>query len=212
MSFDYWWFTVLIDDLDYERIEPEFHEAESQSDLSIEAIRAIEYWRNNQDQFNGSKRIAGMSQEAFKQGKHINDFNRAFSLPGFDKLAMKFCTAENEMASFMKEENVIRFISFQRYSPVATLWHCLGYERAKQLPGKMGNILLRSDNVLSTIDFIDRVFDGLNPQLLVKRGMEFAGDSNSDEDVKDVLAMLKDALLCAQANSRGFLALARSQI
>ena len=66
----------------------------------------------------------------------------------------------------------------------------------------MENSLLRTN----------QIFAGLDLNMAIDRGMQFAGHSNDSKDILNVLTQLPEGLKVALRMKKGFLALARPQI
>ena len=58
MSFDYYWFSCLLDDAAHERFEPRFLEAKQRARLSTESQRALDSWESDLSQFDGGHSLS----------------------------------------------------------------------------------------------------------------------------------------------------------
>jgi hypothetical protein len=206
MSFDHWWFSFLVDDAEYRQFLPAFSRASKQAVLSEEASKAVAAWRERPEDFEHSGPDGKVS------GDLINAFLWAFNLPGFDSLGMEFLSQEGEFVQYLTPDRFFRFVSIPRNPPVSVLWHSLGYERANDLPGAMGNLLVMPDEATAALERVSRAYRGTSTSELVARAKQFCGaDVYSDETLVEAITHLPDGLEQAVAQKRGFLSIARSQ-
>jgi hypothetical protein len=95
---------------------------------------------------------------------------------------------------------------------VDIVWYALGYERASQLPGRMGNLLLHPREIEEAREKTRRVYAATSPQDLLETARRYCGWSVPDDALRDVIGFLPNGLARASELQRGFLALARAQI
>jgi hypothetical protein len=98
-----------------------------------------------------------------------------------------------------------------RHTPFSIVWHALGYERARLLPGQMGDMLLGPDEIAGA-QGTRRAYVGTSPQDLLAAARRYCGSIVDDDTLREVLDFLPDGLARARQLKGGFLALARPQI
>jgi hypothetical protein len=204
MSFDFYWFSCLLDDEAYERFEPRFIEAMQRARLSAESQRALDTWETDPSQFDAGD---ALSAEA---SRLINPVIQAFNLPGFDDLGKSIVSGD--LSDYMSEETSFRFIILKRGAPVWVLWRALGFDRARALPGLFGNLLLAAHEVEPALAQVRRAYDGTSIDALVRVSLPMVAASNTESDVREILTMLPEGLERAQELGQGFLAVARPQV
>jgi hypothetical protein len=206
MSFDHWWFGVLLDPQDYERIAPGFAAALAEAVLSPEATHALEAWRTRPADYSGVA-LSGREAEA------VNAFIWAFNLPGFEDFAEEVFVDDELRGDLLDEHRLFRFAMIPRNTPVSIVWHALGHERASTLPGRMGNLLLRADEVAGARAAVRDAYRGTSERALIDAAKAYCGADVFDDGVlRDVIGFLPDGLARAQAAGKGFLSLSRAQI
>ena len=121
-------------------------------------LTAIETWRANPTSFE--------SRASLRDGRNerLNDFLSAFNLPGFRNLSKRLGLRDGDFSSYLTKERVFRFVSLARNPPVAVLWHALGYDRARTLPGTMGNLLVAPHDVSDASSEVSRAYDGISAE------------------------------------------------
>jgi hypothetical protein len=201
VSFDHWWLGLLLDPGDVERIAPEFAAAEAAAILSPEATRALAAWRAQPTRF---------GRDA--AGELVDAFIWAFNLPGFDALAERLCTDGDAYGNLLAPERVFRFAMIARHTPVSIVWQALGDARAAQLPGRMGNLLLRPAEVAGALAAVERAYDGLPERAMLDAATAYCGVDASGNELSDVIGFLPEGLARAAAEGKGFLSLARAQV
>ena len=204
MSFDYYWFSCLLDDAAHERFEPRFLEAKQRARLSTESQRALDSWESDLSQFDGGH---SLSAEA---SRLIHPVMQAFNLPGFDDLGKAFVSGD--LSDYMSEETSFRFIILKRGAPASVLWRALGFDRARVLPGLFGNLLLAAHEVEPALAQVRRAYAGTSIDELVRLSLPMVADSNTESDVREILTMLPEGLERAHELGQGFLAVARPQV
>jgi len=202
MGVESMWFSCFINDNEYERIVPHFWEANKRAFLSKEQEAAIEFWREQ------PLEIDWMNYDI---GSRVNEFLCAFNLPGFDQLAESFCFNDGAFCDIMSEESTFRFIMTNRNTPVSLLWHALRYERAIQLPGKMGNLFVHREEVGLTLEKVQLVFADLNMAELKEKAKLFSGQEVDDDIIHDIMTMLPEGLTKALEMKKGIIFLATQQ-
>ena len=196
MSVRFWWFGFFITDEDHARLLPAFEAARlGAAAWRVEHSPVIEDWRAHPKSFEITAR------------KDVNPFQTALNYPGFDDLMKAFLIAGGEFTYLLMEETTLR-ASLSRSPPVAMLWHALGYERAAALPGDTGNLLVAPSEVLRTAAVVSDAYRGLDLSAAVDNGARYCIDSNSDDDISEVITFLPDGLQRARELGRGFIALA----
>ena len=167
---------------------------------------ALEAWRQRPTDF---EQAAAISQDG---AARANAFIWAFNLSGFDQLAEQMVTQSKTFAAFALEDHLFRMTVCARHTPASIVWHALGHARADLLPGQMGNLLLRANQIAPALETTQQAYAGTSPQDLLDRARNFCGWSVDDGVLREVLGFLPDGLAHAQERGRGFLALGRPQI
>jgi hypothetical protein len=208
MGFSHWWFSLLVSDEVFSRLDPGFRQAETQADLSSYEVQVLSEVLD--PALNGSNPKAEPSHHL--QGWY-NTFAWTFNRAGFDTFAAEFCTRDGLFNAYLSEETVFRFISADRCPPCAALWYALGYERASLLPGAMGNLLCSSKDVSGAQEAVHAAYADCIPEELIERGWLLLRNGNNQiNEMKKIITMLPEGLARARASKKGFLSLARAQI
>jgi hypothetical protein len=207
MSFDHWWIGLFVDEAGYKRLKPAFAAAAEQAVLSPQSEQAIAAWRKHPSDFDQG--AAPRSPEAEDEPHR---FIWAFNLPGFVELAGQFCVNGGTFTEFLVEEEFFQMATCARRTPVSILWQGLGYQRASQLPGLMGNLLLHPGEIEDAREKTRRAHAGTSPQDLLDAARRHGSWHVDDDRLLEVLSFLPDGLARAAERQRGFLALARPQI
>src|SRR5262249_2659237 len=118
MSFDHWWFGVLLEPADHARIAPGFAAALEEAVLSPQAKRALDAWRPRTADFTR----AGQSA---RHVEVVNAFIWAFNLPGFEEFAEEVFTDDALRVDLLDEQKLFRFAMIPRNTPVSIVWHAL---------------------------------------------------------------------------------------
>lgn len=206
MSFDHWWFGVLLDPGDHARIAPGFAVALEEAALSEEATQALDAWRARPADFTRGR-------QNDRNTAVVNAFIWAFNLPGFEEFAEEVFTDDVLRGDLLDEQKLFRFAMIPRNTPVSIVWHALGHDRAQKLPGRMGNLLLRADEVAAALALVRDAYRGTSPRALIDAARAYCGADVLDERVlREVVTFLPDGLARAEAEGSGFLSLARAQI
>jgi hypothetical protein len=206
MSFAHWWIAISIDEDDYKLIEPYFAAASEKAALSEESRQAIEAWRRD------PSHIEQDSSNSETAALLANPFIGAFNLPGFDALAEQFLMANGRFVQFCDEARVLKMAITARYTPVSILWSALGYDRAIRLPGRMGNMILRPDQIVRAQEKTHEAYSVAKPDALLQAAKRYCDQSIDDDSLREIIDFLPAALACAKALRRGLLTLARAQI
>jgi hypothetical protein len=202
MGVSHYWFNCLLSNSEYDQILPFYKKAESEAILSAEAERRINFWKKNQDN------IDWFSPD----GAQWNDFLCVFDLPGFKELASCLITSEVPFTGILREETVPRFIILNRNTPVSVLWYAMGCEAADKLPGKMGNLLVHSSEVKSTLKKIKDIFNNLNTNELLRKAQSYLVSDVDEEKMLEIITMLPDGLEKALRSKTGIVFLACVQL
>jgi hypothetical protein len=202
MGVDYWWFGFFVDEDMHGHIERPFAAAAANTALSPASQRAIAAWRARPSDF---------EQEAFierpETADQTNAFIWAFNLAGFIELARRMVTQGGPLSEMLVEETVFRMAITARHSPVSIVWHALGYERARLLPGQMGNMLLRPGEVEAALERTRRAYAGTSAPDLLDAAWRYCSGSVSDDAMRETLYFQPDGLAAALERKCGFLAL-----
>jgi hypothetical protein len=209
LSFDYYWIGRFIDASEHARIAPHFAAAAAKSELSLEAQQAIADWRAHPSDYEEDAWHEATPQE---QVERVRAFLRAFNLLGFVELSVELITMNGAFSDMELNEQNARMTITASHPTVSILWHALGFERAKALPGQMGNLLLHPKDVEAALEATRRAFAGMSRESLLAAARRFCSSSVFDGPLREVLNFLPDGLETALARKAGFLALARPQI
>jgi hypothetical protein len=207
MSISNWWIGYLLTEEDHARILPRFEAARLLAAPS-HAVHApaIEAWKANPEKFEDRR-----ENHTAQAGEAINAFIDAFRLPGYDALMKAFAMKGGGLEDLSREDVVFRFASLPSNPPVAVLWHALGFERARALPGNMGNLLVHPRDVPRAFEEVSAAYLGLDVANAVERGHSFCRTRvHSREDVEEVVTFLPDGLRRAAELGKGFCAVAHS--
>lgn len=202
MSVSYWWIGFFVDEAMHARIKPHFDAATANSALSREAQEAIAAWC---DRPSGYEETAPSPTR--EKADRTNAFLRAFNLSGFVALARQLLAQDGALADLLREQKLFRMASTARHPPVSMVWHVLGFERAKGLPGQMGNMLLSPAEVEGALDATRRAFEGPPPDHLLAVARRYCGVSVNDESLREALTFQPDGLAAALEWNEGFFAL-----
>jgi hypothetical protein len=204
VSFDYYWFSCLLDDAAHARFAPRFLEAKQRARLSAESQRALDSWERAPSQFDDGHSLGA------EASRLIQPVIQAFTLPGFDDLGKAFVSGD--LSDYLSEETSFRFIILRRGAPVWVLWRALGFKRARALPGRFGNLLLAAHEVEPALAQVRQAYEGTSIDALVRVSLPMVADSHAESDVREILTMLPEGLERAHELGQGFLAVARPQV
>jgi hypothetical protein len=200
LGVDYWWFGFLIAEDDHAKLLAPFEAAcrEAQRSRALH-VPAIDAWRANPETF----------EDGVRTDNHaVNAFQAAFLSPGFEALMRSLVMKGGALTDLALEEVVFRFTRISRSPPVSVLWHALGFDRARALPGHMGNLLVHPRDAARISNEIDAVYRGLDLEAAVERGYRFCSGSESSTDpIRDVVTLLPDGLRRAAETAKGFFAI-----
>ena len=202
VSTDYWWIGFFVDEAMHARIKPHFEVAKAKSASSDEARQAIAAWREHPTDF--EQTAPAPSRETAHQ---VNAFLKAFNLAGFVALARQLLAQDGALANLLSEQTFFRMASVARHPPVSMVWHALGFERAKGLPGQMGNMLLHPDEVEAALEATRRAYAGPSGEDLLAAARRYCGLSANDEALCEALTFQPDGLAAALSWNEGFFAL-----
>jgi hypothetical protein len=204
---DYWWFGFFVDERMYNLVQPHFAAAAAKTTLSPESRHAIAAWRVNPSDF---------EQEGFisrpETADQTNAFIRAFNLAGFVELTTDIVTGNGPVTEILNERSRFRMAITPRHTSVSIVWHALGYRRASLLPGLMGNVLLRPDEVEQALETARSAYAGTSPQDLLDAARRYCSGSVGDDALRETLNFLPDGLDAAMRWKSGFLTLACPRI
>lgn len=207
MSFDHWWFGLVLPGDTISALRAPYEAAKAQAHLTPEAHQALTTWAEHPDWFESA------AVEASDNAAQWADaFIKAFALPGFDAFAREFCKSNGAYASLMREDTVSGFIVMPSYAPVGVLWHALGARTAGALPGLMGNMLLMPDEIGDAALAVSRTLASYRHADLLTAMRRLCGPYATDDLLEQVLAFLPNGLSRALERGNGFLALALGRI
>ncbi|WP_445370183.1 hypothetical protein ACH518_11570 [Methylomonas sp. HW2-6] len=205
MSFDFWWLARFVDEDEVGSVSISFATAMAAGGPSAAGLVAIRRWIQNEPctAAQSYMSLPPSVKQAF--GGWYKDFIWAFNLPGFQVFG-------EEVASQLTEDNCCRFISIRRCSPAAVLWQALGYERASRLPGIYGNLFIPASDVATALRVVKESYAGLDLDQATARAHAWIADSNSLEQIREVIELLPVALTEAAQRGKGLLVVGRPQI
>jgi hypothetical protein len=183
-----------------------FAAATAKAVLSEESQRALQAWPRGPSDF---EQDLEMSDETASQ---IHAYIWAFNLPGFDWLAEQLLTKDGSLNTLVDDDHVHQMIITSNHTPVSILWHALGAERASELPGQMGNLLLRAGEIDEALVKVRRAYAGLSQDDLLDRARRYCSWRVDDDDLQEVFGFLPNGLARARELGRGFFSVARAQI
>jgi hypothetical protein len=202
MSVDYWWIGFFVDEAMHARIKPHFDAALAKSVPSAEACQAISVWR---------ERPCGFEETAPNPDREmpfqIKAFLRAFNRSGFVALAKQLLARDGALCDLLNEQTFFRKATTARHPPVSMVWHALGFERAKGLPGQMGNMLLHPDEIEAALEATRRAYEGPSIDDLFASARRYCGLRTNDETLREALTFQPDGLQAALSWNEGFFAL-----
>lgn len=207
MSFDHWWFGLVLPGDTISALREPFDAAKARAHLTPSAHQALTTWAEHPEWFESAA-----VESSDNAAQWVDAFIKAFTLPGFDQFARAFCKAEGAYAGLMREDTVSGFIVMPSYAPVAVLWHALGAQTAGALPGLMGNMCLPPDAVGDAALAVSRTLGSFRHADLVAAMRRFCGPYATDDLLEQVLRFLPDGLSRAVEQGNGFLALALARI
>jgi hypothetical protein len=202
VSVNYWWIGFFVDEAMHARIKPHFDAATAKSALSAEAQQAIAAWCERPTGFEETA-----PSPAREKADRTNAFLKAFNLTGFVALARQLLAQDGTLACLLNEQRLFRMASTARHPPVSMVWHALGFERAKGLPGQMGNTLLSPTEVEAALEATRRAFEGPPADQLLAVARRYCGLSVNDESLREALTFQPDGLAAALEWNEGFFAL-----
>jgi hypothetical protein len=202
VSVDYWWIGLFVDQRMHARLEPHFAAAVAKSSLSDEAERAIAAWREHPSDYEESSPLSKA-----ERGNKVNAFLKTFNLSGFVALARQLLTQDGALADLMSGPGIFRMATIARHPPVSIVWHALGFERAKELPGQMGNMLLHPAQVEAALEATRRAYAGPSSDDLFAAAKRYCGASVDDWPLRGALSFQPEGLEAALERDEGFFAL-----
>jgi hypothetical protein len=202
LSVNYWWIGFFVDEAMHARIKPHFDAATAKSALSAEAQQAIASWCERPSGY--EETAPGPTRE---KAERTNAFLSAFNPSGFVALARQLLAHDGALADLLAEQKLFRMASTARHPPVSMVWHALGFERAKGLPGQMGNMLLSPAEVEPALEATRRAFEGPPADHLLAVARRYCGLSVNDESLREALTFQPDGLAAAFEWNEGFFAL-----
>jgi hypothetical protein len=202
VSVDYWWIGLFVDQRMHARLEPHFAAAAAKSCLSADAERVIAAWREQPSDYEEAARVATADTR-----NKINAFLKTFNRSGFVALARQLLTQDGALADLMNGPGIFRVSTTARHPPVSIVWHALGFERAKELPGQMGNMLLHPAQVEAALEATRRAYAGPSPDDLFAAAKRYCGASVDEWPLRGALSFQPEGLEAALERDEGFFAL-----
>jgi len=202
VSVDYWWIGLFVDQRMHARLEPHFATAAAKSCLSPEAERVIAAWREQPSDYEEAARVATAETR-----NKVNAFLKTFNRSGFVALGRQLLSRNGALADLMSGPGIFRMATISRHPPVSIVWHALGFERAKELPGQMGNMLLHPAQVEAALEATRRAYAGPSPDDLFAAAKRYCGASVDDWPLRGALSFQPEGLEAALERDEGFFAL-----
>jgi hypothetical protein len=205
MSVSHWWFGLLLDDAEHDRVRRPFEEAATGSPTTPAEQQVFATWIRDPARFDDQDPDDPFSSAS---GDELNAFIAAFDLPGFRELALRLIQPEGDLHDLFDEGRIFRFTMLARNTPASVVWQALGPDRALQLPGRLGNLLLRPSQIAAVHDEVVELHRGTTPAGLFARARRYCESSVGNvEDLKGVVTFLPDGLRKARDEGKGFLSL-----
>jgi hypothetical protein len=180
MSIDYWWFFINLSSEEETKILPLYQDALQKAVLSDISKDILQLWRDNPENF--------YKDDLFYS---YNRFTSAFIVPSFQIFGEQLISEELILGWQLDENNCVDFISVNRCSPVAALFYALKPELADKIPGFMGNMFIRQNEIKQTLNLVEEIFSTTNYQTL---NSQISSLIMGTDDAYDVLNALPKAL------------------
>lgn len=180
MSIDYWWFFINLSSEEETKILPLYQDALQKAVLSDISKDILQQWRDNLENF--------YKDDLFYS---YNRFTSAFIVPSFQIFGEQLISEELILGWQLDENNCVDFISVNRCSPVAALFYALKPELADKIPGFMGNMFIRQNEIKQTLNLVEEIFSTTNYQTL---NSQISSLIMGTDDASDVLNALPKAL------------------
>ncbi|MBV6626807.1 MAG: hypothetical protein KI793_28370 [Rivularia sp. (in: Bacteria)] len=189
MSIDYWWFFIHLSDDEETKILPFYQDALQKAVLSDSSKDILQQWRDNHETF------------IFTNDDWVlfyNQFISSFIVPSFQNFGEQLISEKLVPGWQLNENNYLDLISVNRCSPIAALFYALKPELADRIPGFMGNMFIRQNEIKQTLKLVEEIFSKTDYQTLNFQASSLIMGS---DDASDVLNALPKAL--ASANEKG---------
>jgi len=186
MSVDYWWLFIHLSSDEETKFLPLYQDALQEAVLSDNSNDILQKWRDNPENFYKNDFLS------------YNRFISAFIIPSFQDLGEKLFSETLVPEWEINENNFFNLISVNRCSPVAALFYALKPELADRIPGFMGNMFIRQNEIKQTLNLVKEIFNTTDDQIL---NLQACSLIMGTDDASNVLNALPKAL--ASANEKG---------
>lgn len=198
MSVDYWWFFIHLSSEEEIKILPFYQDALQKAVLSDSSKDILQQWRDNPETFI----FANQKNNDFL---FYNRFIWAFIVPSFQNFGEQFISEKLIPEWELNETNCFDLISVNRCSPVAALFYALKPELADRIPGFMGNMFIRQNEIKQTLKLVEEIFSETNYQTL---NLQASSLIMGTDDASHILNALPKALVSADKKECSLLTLA----
>lgn len=111
------------------------------------------------------------------------------------------------------QESIVEMIITNRVGATEMLWGGLGWKKANILPGYLGNMLVKTEEVESVLTTIEKIFEEVNYDEFIERAKCIGIRGNCNESIAEILPFLiLSALRKISEENKGFLALSHPHI
>lgn len=194
MSLDYWWFLIHLSSDEETKILPFYQDALQKAVLSDNSKDILQQWRDNSENF--------YKDDFFYS---YNRFISAFIVPSFQNFGEQLISRELIPEWELNENNCFDFISVNRCSPVAALFYALKPQLADIIPGFMGNMFIRQNEIKQSLNLVQEIFAITDYKTLNSKATSLIMGT---DDASHVLNALPKALTSANKKDCSLLTLA----
>jgi hypothetical protein len=201
MGADFRWMMCGIDDATCEAVASEFPLVDG-LELDDARTRAYALLRDSPASLL-PRRVAGDADTRI-EAEHARAFSSLFALPQFRTLPLRLGIGGERVLAFLSGET----------SPVEVLFYALGAAQAERLPGTLGNMLVRRDELSAAIARVDAVIAGIDEAAWNRARSIFSMCSagapawDRDEEIRAAFDALPRAMRGAAERGRHFVAVA----
>ena len=196
MSIDYWWFFIHLSPEEETNILPFYQDALKQAVLSDSSKAILQQWRNNPEHF--------INYQENDWVLSYNCFISAFIVRSFQKFGEKLLSGEAISGWEINDNNCFDLISVNRCTAVAALFYALKPQLADRIPGFMGNMFIRQNEIRQTLNLVKEIFAATDYQILNSRASCLIMGT---DDASHILNALPQALTSANEKDCSLLTL-----
>lgn len=159
MSVDYWWLFMNLSS-EEASILPYYQDALQKAVLSDSSKDILQQWRDNPETF------IFTNQKNDDWVLFYNQFISAFIIPSFQNFGEQLISEKLISGWELNENNCFDFVSVNKCSPVAALFYALKPELADRIPGFMGNMFIRQNEIKQTLNLVEEIFNTIDYKIL----------------------------------------------